>query len=87
MKHVFIIGSKGIPSKYSSFETVVDKLVKGNQRENIKYSISFLSDNYEKYEYKGARFFNIKIPNIGVTKAVYYDILMLRESIIYREND
>ena len=26
MKHIFIIGSKGIPAKYGGFETFVDKL-------------------------------------------------------------
>jgi rhamnosyltransferase len=35
MKHVFIIGSKWIPAKYGGFETFVDKLVEGKQRENI----------------------------------------------------
>ncbi|MCB5942947.1 DUF1972 domain-containing protein, partial [bacterium 210820-DFI.6.52] len=26
MKHIFIIGSKGIPAKYGGFETFVEKL-------------------------------------------------------------
>ena len=27
MKHVFIIGSRGLPAKYGGFETFVEKLV------------------------------------------------------------
>ena len=87
MKHIFIIGSKGIPAKYGGFETFVDKLVGGKQNENIKYSVSCLSDNYDEFEYNGARCFNIKVPNIGAAKAVYYDILALKESIKYIEKN
>lgn len=87
MKHIFIIGSKGIPAKYGGFETFVDKLVGGKQNENIKYSVSCLSDNYDEFEYNGARCFNIKVPNIGAAKAVYYDILAVKESIKYIEKN
>ena len=30
MKHVFIIGSRGLPAKYGGFETFVEKLVESN---------------------------------------------------------
>lgn len=83
MKHVFIIGSKGIPANYGGFETFVEKLTKGQQSINIKYHVSCLSNNDDEFEYNGARCFNIKVPNIGSAKAVYYDILALKESIKY----
>ena len=31
MKHVFVIGSKGIPAQYGGFETFVEKLTEGQQ--------------------------------------------------------
>lgn len=83
MRHIFIIGSKGIPAKYGGFETFVEELTKGKKSKEIKYHVSCLSDNYEEFEYNHARCFNIKVPNIGPAKAVYYDIVALRESIKY----
>lgn len=88
MKHVFIIGSKGIPAKYGGFETFVEKLTEGHQNKKIKYHVSCLSNNFDEFEHNGARCFNVKVPNIGSAKAVYYDILALKESIKYiRKND
>ena len=83
MKNIFIIGSKGIPAKYGGFETFVENLTEQKKNENIKYHISCLSDNYEEFEYNNARCFNIKVPNIGAAKAVYYDILALKTTIEY----
>lgn len=88
MKHVFIIGSKGIPAKYGGFETFVEKLTEGQKSKQIKYHVSCLADNYKKFEHNGARCFNIKVPNIGPAKAIYYDIAALKESIKYiKENN
>lgn len=87
MKHIFIIGSKGIPAKYGGFETFVEKLTEGKKSKEIKYHVSCLADDYEDFEYNGARCFNIKVPNIGSAKAVYYDILALKESIKYIKNN
>ena len=83
MRDVFIIGSKGIPANYGGFETFVEKLTEGQQNSEIKYHVSCLSDNFNEFEHNGARCFNIKVPNIGAAKAVYYDILALKESIKY----
>lgn len=83
MRHVFIIGSKGIPANYGGFETFVEKLTEGRKSNQIKYHVSCLSDNCDEFEYNGARCFNIKVPDIGAAKAVYYDIVSLRESIKY----
>jgi Glycosyltransferase len=88
MKHVFIIGSKGIPAKYGGFETFVEKLTEGQKSKEIKYHVSCLADNFKEFEYNSARCFNINVPNIGPGKAVYYDLAALKESIKYiREND
>ena len=88
MKHVFIIGSKGIPANYGGFETFVEKLTEQHKSKEIKYHVSCLSDNNEEFEHNGARCFNVKVPNIGPAKAVYYDVMALRECIKYiKENN
>ena len=41
MQHVFIIGSKGIPSNYGGYETFVDKLTEYHQdNKDIKYHVA-----------------------------------------------
>lgn len=88
MKHVFIIGSKGIPANYGGFETFVEKVTEGQKSKEIKYHVSCLADNYREFEHNGARCFNIKVPSIGPAKAVYYDITALKHSIKYiQENN
>lgn len=42
-----------------------------------------LSDNKLEFKHNGARCFNIKVPNIGPAKAIYYDLVALRECIKY----
>jgi len=87
MKNVFIIGSKGIPANYGGFESFVENLTHNKVSEEIKYHVSCMSNNFEVFEYNKVRCFNIKVPNIGVAKAVYCDIKALTESIRYiREN-
>ena len=84
---VFIIGSKGIPAKYGGFETFVDKLTENRKNNNIKYHVACMG-NKGDFEYNGARCFNIKVPNIGPAKAVYYDIMALKKSLKYiKENN
>lgn len=83
MKHVFIIGSKGIPANYGGFETFVEKLTEQQKSKEIKYHVSCLADNDNEFEHNGARCFNVKVPNIGAAKAVYYDIAALKECIKY----
>ena len=87
MKHVFIIGSKGIPANYGGFETFVEKLTEQQKSKEIKYHVSCLSDNNDEFEHNGARCFNVKVPNIGAAKAVYYDVTAFKECIKYiKEN-
>ena len=87
MKNVFVIGSKGIPARYGGFETFVEKLTEKQMSKEIKYHVSCLANDTREFEHNGARCFNVKVPNIGSAKAVYYDIMALRECIKYiKEN-
>lgn len=87
MKNVFIIGSKGIPANYGGFETFVDELVTRQKNTDIKYHVACLSDNDRETEYYGAHCFNVKVPNIGPAKAVYYDLAALKYCVKYiKEN-
>lgn len=87
MKNVFIIGSKGIPAKYGGFETFVDKLTEFNNSNQIKYHVACLSDINNEFEYNNARCFNIKVPNIGPVKAVYFDIAAFKSCIDFIEKN
>lgn len=81
--NVFIIGSKGIPAKYGGFETFVENLTAKRKNKNIKYHVACMSKDKSEFEYNKARCFNIKVPNIGAAKAVYYDIEALKNIIKY----
>ena len=86
MKHVFIIGSKGIPAKYGGFETFVERLTAGRQNENIRYHVACMEDEENKgkggsFTYNQTECFVIKVPNIGPAKAVYYDLAAFRYCI------
>lgn len=83
MRHVFIIGSKGIPAKYGGFETFVENLTEQQKNKEIKYHVSCLAQDNKEFEHNGARCFNINVPNIGPGKAVYYDIAAFKECIKY----
>lgn len=87
-QHVYIIGSKGIPAKYGGFETFVEKLTENQISENIKYHIACMEENSLKsgitekhFIHNDADCFNIKVPNIGPAKAIYYDIVALNYAI------
>ena len=86
-KHVFIIGSKGIPAAYGGFETFVEKLTEYRRDERILYHVARMDTENRKlrYEYNGAYCFNVKVPNIGPAKAVYYDLAALDQCISYCE--
>ncbi|MBW3491684.1 beta 1-4 rhamnosyltransferase Cps2T [Bacillus sp. FDAARGOS_1420] len=83
MRHVFIIGSKGIPAKYGGFETFVEYLTARKQSEDMQYHVSCLANNNDEFKHNNARCFNVKTPEIGSAKAVAYDILSLKECIRY----
>ena len=88
MRHVFIVGSKGIPGAYGGYETFVDRLTELH-RENggIKYHVACRGDRPGESEYHGARCFRVRVPDIGPAQAVYYDLAALRQCCRYiREN-
>lgn len=88
-QQVFIVGSKGIPATYGGFETFVEKLTEYQVSDAIHYHIARIVDKKdgnkegERYEYNGAKCFNVKVPNIGAAKAVYYDVKALKACIAY----
>lgn len=82
-QQVFIIGSKGIPASYGGFETFVEKLTEYQVSDKIRYHVSRIADDKIRYQYHGAKCFNVKIPNIGAARAIYYDIVALKACIKY----
>lgn len=82
-QQVFIIGSKGIPATYGGFETFVEKLTEYQVSDKIQYHVSRIADDTVRYEYNGAKCFDVKVPNIGAAKAIYYDIAALKACINY----
>jgi rhamnosyltransferase len=83
MKHIFIIGSKGIPAKYGGFETFVEKLTQYRQSQELQYNVACMAKDNDEFVYNSARCFNVNVPNIGAAKAVYYDIAALKTCIEY----
>lgn len=81
MQHVFIVGSKGIPAAYGGFETFVENLTAKKQNTDICYHVSRLSDADGEYEYNGAKCFDVKVPDIGSAKAIFYDVKALKRCI------
>ncbi|MBQ3105743.1 MAG: DUF1972 domain-containing protein [Lachnospiraceae bacterium] len=82
-KHVFIIGSKGIPAAYGGFETFVEKLTEYQKSDNIQYHVACMGTENSTYEHNHAECFNFKIPELGSPKAVYYDLVALKYCIRY----
>lgn len=59
-KHIYIIGSKGIPAKYGGFETFVEELTAHQSNKNLKYHVACLSNGIqENFNHNDADCFNI----------------------------
>ena len=86
-KNVFIVGSNGIPANYGGFETFVENLTAKKIDKNIKYHVACLGKDNTEFEYNNARCFNVKVPNIGPAKAIYYDLVALKRTIKYIKNN
>lgn len=80
---VFCIGSKGIPAKYGGFETFVENLTKNRKSDAIRYHVARMSNSNNRFMYNNAKCFDVKVPDIGAAKAIYYDIAALRKCIKY----
>jgi len=94
MKHVFIVGSKGIPNQYGGFETFVEKLTEYKKSDELMYHVSAIKDfnDYEvepkTYEYNGAHCFNIKQRINSTAKAIFYDVDSIKYCLKYiKENN
>ena len=83
MKHIFIIGSKGIPARYGGYETFVEKLTSNQVNKNIKYHVACLSNGTNEFTHNNARCFGIKVPNIGPAKAIFYDVKAFKYCLTY----
>ncbi|MBR5621154.1 DUF1972 domain-containing protein [Candidatus Saccharibacteria bacterium] len=79
MRHVFIIGCKGIPAKYGGFETFVDELVTRRVSKDIQYYVACMGAGKDT-EYNGAKCFNVSVPNVGPAKAVLYDLKAIKRA-------
>lgn len=90
-KHVFIIGSKGIPANYGGFETFVEKLTKNQINPYIQYYVSCQQDSKKYkgklYKHNGAVCFPVRVPGIGPAKAVYYDWISMKWAIHFIEKN
>ncbi|MGT2964615.1 beta 1-4 rhamnosyltransferase Cps2T [Streptococcus acidominimus] len=83
MRHVFIIGSRGLPAKYGGFETFVEQLVSRQVSKNIKYHVACLSDHshHEHSDYKGVDCFTINPPKLGPARVIIYDMMAIRYAL------
>lgn len=92
MKHIFIVGSKGIPANYGGYETFLEYLTKGQQSSEIKYHVACKVTDKQKmtpqrFVHNNADCFKVYVPNIGPAQAIYYDVAALNQSIKYvKEN-
>lgn len=86
VRHVFIIGSKGIPGAYGGYETFVDKLTEYHQNHSeLKYHVACKSSEKGEFEYHNARCFQIKTPELGSAQAILYDIASFCACLSYIE--
>lgn len=89
-KHVFIVGSKGIPANYGGYETFVEYLTKNQKNHDIQYHVACKvteKDEDKRFVHNGADCFNVYVPNIGSAQAIYYDLASLNSAINYvKEN-
>lgn len=79
MRHVFIVGAKGIPAKYGGFETFVDELVTRKKSCGVQYHVACMNAGKD-FKYNGADCFNVDVPNVGAAKAVLYDLKAIKRS-------
>lgn len=89
LKHVFIVGSKGIPANYGGFETFVDKLTEYHQNEtDLRYHVACRStDCNDSFVYHNADCFRVKVPNLGAAQAIWYDVAALFRVCNYIEKN
>lgn len=83
MRDIFIIGSKGIPAKYGGFETFVEQLTRHRESGDIRYHVACMAKEKGEFEYQKSRCFQIKVPEIGPARAVWYDLAAFLHCLNY----
>ena len=76
IRHVYIVGCKGIPARYGGFETFVEKLTENRASDRIRYHVACAVDEMPEdpeYEHNGAHCFCVKWRPLGAARAVFYD--------------
>lgn len=83
VKWAGIVGAKGT-TNYGGFEFFIDKLTEYHQdNRKIRYCIDWKGRESKEFEYHNAHCFQIKVPNIGLVQAIYYDVVVLSYCIRY----
>lgn len=88
IKHVYIVGCKGIPARYGGFETFVEKLTENRVSDRIRYHVACAVDEMPhepEYEHNGAHCFCIRWRPIGAARAIAYDLDALWWAIRHAE--
>ena len=87
MRHIFIVGSKGIPGNYGGYETFVDKLTEYHQNHSaIKYHVACAVDDPKEvgdFTYHNAHCFKVLRKKIGPAQAIFYDTDALKYCVGY----
>lgn len=83
LRHVFLVGSKGIPAQYGGYETFADQLTGRRESTALRYHVARISDDNLRYLYHGAECYNVRVPQIGPARAVIYDMMALNRAIRY----
>jgi rhamnosyltransferase len=87
MRHVFIIGSRGLPARYGGFETLTEELTGRRSPEVIAYHVaarrgnSDLDRGRDRFDYHGVDCFVVDIPRLGPAAAIYYDLMAIRRAL------
>lgn len=82
-KQVFCIGSKGIPAEYGGFETFMENLTLHRISDKLRYHVARIARDNERYEYNGAKCYNVKVHEWGSGRAILYDMKALKRAIDY----
>ena len=83
MRHIFIIGSRGLPAKYGGFETFVNELVSHQVSDNLQYHVACLSDesHHQHSIYRKVDCFTINPPKLGPARVIAYDMMAIDYAI------
>ena len=75
---VSIIGTVGLPANYGGFESLVEQLVRHNEKNDLNYTVYCSAKSYDEkiHEYHGARLKYVGLNANGV-QSIPYDIISL----------